>query len=95
MQLELKQITVPPGNQLLLKDITWQMFEALLSELGESRASRLSYSKGTLEIMVPLPEHEVGKVLIANLADRSHPEKRDRAFRTYLQVRRGFKTPGS
>jgi hypothetical protein len=38
MQLELKQITVPPGNQLLLKDITWQMFETLLTELGESRA---------------------------------------------------------
>ena len=61
MQLELKQITVPPGNQLLLKDITWQMFETLLTELGESRASRLSYSKGTLEIMMPLPEHETGK----------------------------------
>lgn len=61
MQLELKQITVQPGNQLLLKDITWQMYETILSELGESRASRLSFSKGTLEIMVPLPEHEVGK----------------------------------
>jgi Uma2 family endonuclease len=67
MQLELKQITVPPGNQLLLKGITWQMFETILSELGESRASRLSFSKGTLEIMVPLPEHEVGKVLIGDL----------------------------
>jgi Uma2 family endonuclease len=67
MQLELKQITVPPGNQLLLRDITWQMFETLLTELGESRASRLSYSKGSLEIMVPLPEHETGKVLIGDL----------------------------
>ena len=69
MLLELKQIIVQPGNQLLLKDITWQMFETLLTELGESRASRLSYSKGTLEIMVPLPEHEVGKVLIGNLVE--------------------------
>jgi len=59
MQLELKQIMIQPGNQLLLKDITWPMFETLLTELGESRASRLSYSKGTLEIMVPLMEHEV------------------------------------
>ena len=67
MQLELKQITVPPGNQLLLKDITWQMFETLLTELGESRSSRLSYSKGTLEIMVPCMEHEVNKVLISDL----------------------------
>ena len=67
MLLELKQIIIQPGNQLLLKDITWQMFETLLTELGESRASRLSYSKGTLEIMVPLPEHEVGKENIGDL----------------------------
>ncbi|MEG3849252.1 Uma2 family endonuclease [Microcoleus sp. herbarium13] len=67
MLLELKQIIVQPGNQLLLKDITWQMFETLLTELEESRASRLSYSKGTLEIMVPLPEHEVGKENIGDL----------------------------
>ena len=67
MQLELKQIIIQPGNQLLLKDITWPMFETLLTELGESRASRLSYSKGTLEIMVPLPEHEIGKENIGDL----------------------------
>ena len=67
MQLELKQIIIQPGNQLLLKDITWSMFETLLTELGESRASRLSYSKGTLEIMVPLMEHKVTKVLISDL----------------------------
>jgi ABC-type branched-subunit amino acid transport system ATPase component len=40
MQIELKQITVPPGNQLLLKDITWQMFETLLTELGENGAGK-------------------------------------------------------
>ncbi len=67
MQLELKQIIVQPGNQLQLKDITWQMFETILAELGENRSSRLSYSNGTLEIMVPLPEHEIGKVLIGDL----------------------------
>jgi Uma2 family endonuclease len=69
MQLELKQIIIQPGNQLLLKDITWSMFETLLTELGESRPSRLSYSKRTLEIIVPLPEHEIGKVLIGNLVE--------------------------
>jgi Uma2 family endonuclease len=67
MQLELKQITVPPGNQLLLRDITWQTFETLLTELGENRSSRLSYSNRTLEIMVPCMEHEVNKVLIGDL----------------------------
>ncbi|WP_333405111.1 hypothetical protein [Microcoleus sp. MON1_C1] len=43
------------------------MFKTLLTELGESHASRLSYSKATLEIMVPLMEHEVTKVLISDL----------------------------
>ncbi len=67
MQLELNQLIVPPGHQLLLKDVSWQMFEKILDELGESRAARVSYSKGMLEIMTPLPEHEDDKVMIGDL----------------------------
>ncbi len=67
MQLELNQLIVPPGHQLLLKDISWQMFEKILEELGETRAARVSYSKGMLEIMTPLPEHEADKVIIGDL----------------------------
>lgn len=67
MQLALEQIIVPPGHQVLLKDISWQQFETLLDELGESRAARLSYSNGLLEIMVPLPEHEKDKEIIGEL----------------------------
>jgi Uma2 family endonuclease len=67
MQLTLEQIIVSPGQQLLLKNITWQQFETLLEELGESRAARLSYSNGILEIMVPLPEHEKDKEIIGEL----------------------------
>jgi Uma2 family endonuclease len=67
MQLELNQLIVPPGHQLLLKDVNWQMFEKILEELGETRAARVSYSKGMLEIMTPLPEHEADKVIIGDL----------------------------
>jgi Uma2 family endonuclease len=67
MQLALEQIIVHPGQQLLLKGLDWQKFEAILSELGESRASRLSYSNGVLEIMVPLPEHEKDKEIIGEM----------------------------
>ncbi len=67
MQLELNQLIVPPGHQLLLKDISWQMFEKILEELGETRAARVSYSKGMLEIMTPLAEHEDDKVIIGDL----------------------------
>jgi Uma2 family endonuclease len=65
MQLALEQIIVNPGQLLLLKELNWQKFETILSELGESRASRLSYSNGILEIMVPLPEHEKDKEIIS------------------------------
>lgn len=67
MQLELNQLIVPPGHQLLLRDVSWQMFEKILDELGEARAARISYSKGMLEIMTPLPEHEDDKVMIGDL----------------------------
>ncbi|MDJ0579142.1 Uma2 family endonuclease [Crocosphaera sp.] len=67
MELALEQIILNPGQQLLLKELNWAKFEAILSELGESRASRLSYSNGVLEIMVPLPEHEKDKEIIGDI----------------------------
>ncbi|MEQ9550547.1 MAG: Uma2 family endonuclease [Coleofasciculus sp. G3-WIS-01] len=67
MLLELRQLKVQPGNQLLLEDVSWQQFETILTELGEHRAARLSYSNGRLEIMVPLPEHEKAKEIIGDM----------------------------
>ncbi len=67
MQVKLNQIIVPPGQQLLLNNVSWQMYEQLLEEFGEKRGSLINYSQGALEIMVPLPEHEVGKIMIGDL----------------------------
>jgi Uma2 family endonuclease len=67
MQVQLQQIVVSPGQQLLMTDVSWQMYEQLLEEFGEKRGSRINYSGGVLEIMVPLPEHEDDKVIIADL----------------------------
>lgn len=67
MLLELKRIHVPPGQRVLLKDVTWQELETILEELGEHRAARIAYDRGTLEIMAPLPEHEYGKEIISDL----------------------------
>jgi Uma2 family endonuclease len=69
MLLKLKQITVPPGQRVLLRDVSWSEFEAILEELGEHRASRIAYDNGTLEIMAPLPEHETNKVLVSNFVE--------------------------
>jgi len=65
--LQLRQLGVPPGHRVLFHDVNWQEFEAILEELGEKRPSRLAYSKGILEIRVPLPEHEKAKVIIGDL----------------------------
>jgi Uma2 family endonuclease len=67
MLLELKRIHVPPGQRVLLKDVTWQELEIILEELGEHRAARIAYDRGTLEIMAPLPEHEYDKEIISDL----------------------------
>ncbi|MBO3463536.1 Uma2 family endonuclease [Aetokthonos hydrillicola Thurmond2011] len=67
MLLELRQLRIQPGQQLLLEDVSWQQFENILAELGEHRAARLSYSHGFLEIMVPLPEHEKAKEIIGDM----------------------------
>jgi Uma2 family endonuclease len=51
----------------MFRDVSWQEFESILVELGEHRAARLAYSKGILEIRMPLPEHEVDKEIIGDM----------------------------
>lgn len=67
MLLELKRITVPPGQRILFSDVSWQEFEAILEDLGEHRSSRVAYENGILEIMTPLPEHETSKEIVSDL----------------------------
>jgi Uma2 family endonuclease len=66
MLLELERISVPPGQKIVLEKITWQEFETILEELGEHRSARIAYDNGILEIMTPLPEHEIDKVVISD-----------------------------
>lgn len=67
MFLELRHLEVPPGQRLLLHDLSWQAFETILDELGDRRACRLAYDDRTLEIVMPLPEHEANKEIIGDL----------------------------
>lgn len=60
--------TLVLGEQrVLLQNVSWQLFEYLLAELGEVRASRLAYDQGMLEIMAPLMPHESSNRLIERL----------------------------
>ncbi|KAB8314076.1 Uma2 family endonuclease [Tolypothrix campylonemoides VB511288] len=81
MLLDVKRINVPPGQRVLLQDVTWQEFEKILDELGEHRAARIAYDDGTLEIMTPLPEHEDDKEIIGDLV-KALLEELDIEFRS-------------
>ncbi|MEM9266207.1 MAG: Uma2 family endonuclease [Cyanobacteria bacterium P01_F01_bin.13] len=65
--LQLRQLDVPPGQRLLVRNLDWSEFESILTELGEHRASRIAYNQGILEIRMPTPEHEVDKELIGDI----------------------------
>ncbi|MFP4010000.1 MAG: Uma2 family endonuclease [Spirulinaceae cyanobacterium] len=69
MLLSLTQIEIPPGQKVLLRDISWEKFNEILTDLGEQRGTRLAYTRETLEIMSPLPEHEVDKCYITNFIE--------------------------
>ncbi len=64
--LQLQQLDIPVGQRLLLRDVNWEEFEAILAELGEHRSSRIAYYQGLLEIRMPLPKHEREKSLISD-----------------------------
>jgi Uma2 family endonuclease len=61
------EIKLEPGSTVTISNISWQEFETLLQELGEKRASRIAYSHNTLQIKVPLTEHEIPRDLISDM----------------------------
>jgi Uma2 family endonuclease len=59
-------LTQPRADRVVLYDISWKQFENLLAHLGESRLARVAYDRGTLEITIPLAEHEYYKETIGD-----------------------------
>ncbi len=57
--LQFRQLSVPLGQRIAVRDVSWQKLEAILEELGDHRAARIAYNKGILEIRMPSPEHQV------------------------------------
>jgi hypothetical protein len=41
MQVQLEKIIISPGQQLLIADVSWEMYEQLLAEYGEKRGARI------------------------------------------------------
>jgi Uma2 family endonuclease len=54
-------------ERTLLQGISWNLYENLLTEIGDNGKARLSYYRGDLEFMTPLFEHEHGNRSIEKL----------------------------
>jgi Uma2 family endonuclease len=60
----------PPEGRVVLHGVPWERYEALLAALGDDYpALRMTYLKGTLEIMTTSPMHERIKTIIARLLE--------------------------
>ncbi len=46
------------GQRVILHGISWETYERLLDDMGDSHAAHFAYDQGELEIMVPSEEHE-------------------------------------
>ena len=50
-------------QHIVLDDVSWSFYEHVLDQIGD-RPIRVTYDDGSIEIMSPLPEHEVVKKAI-------------------------------
>lgn len=51
-------------NRVALRGISWLSYQQILHALPQSRAARLTYDRGILEITMPLIKHEFSRCLI-------------------------------
>lgn len=65
--ISIKAIQMTSGSVISIHNLTWEDFENILIEFGESRSLRLTYYQGTLEIMSPLAIHERPHRIIADI----------------------------
>ncbi|HEX7672503.1 MAG TPA: Uma2 family endonuclease [Polyangiaceae bacterium] len=62
-------------ERALLRDVSWEQYEAILEASGDSGAPRFAYLDGDLEIMSPSPLHETRKKLLARLVEAFAEER--------------------
>lgn len=61
---------LPGDSTLILRNVSWDDYEALLAAVGEAPGLRISYDEGTLQIMTLSPKHESYSRLLERLVDR-------------------------
>jgi Uma2 family endonuclease len=56
-------------QRVILSGVTWQTYKQLLTELGDRRTSRLTYTQGILEVIMPSARHETHKKLLERMIE--------------------------
>lgn len=64
-----KVLSPPSVPNVILNNVSWQSYECLLKDFENCSAPRLTYDKGALQIMSPLPEHEERNRALALLVE--------------------------
>ncbi|MEA5536475.1 Uma2 family endonuclease [Crocosphaera sp. XPORK-15E] len=54
-------------TRILLTGVRWETYQGLALDLAENPSKKLTYDQGILEIMTPLPEHEINKGFLGRL----------------------------
>ena len=57
----------PPEQRVVLRNVSWETYERLLTENLERNSPRFTYDHGVLEIMSPSAEHEWYNRLLSDL----------------------------
>jgi Uma2 family endonuclease len=57
------------AQRVIVRFVSWTTYEHLLADLSNQSSPRLTYDRGMLEIMCPLPEHEEWNRTIALLVE--------------------------
>lgn len=60
---------VEGNHRIILHGISWETYEHLLNDMGDSHAAHFAYDQGELEIMVPTERHEKPNRTLALLVE--------------------------
>ena len=59
----------PPEQRVILRNVSWETYERLLTERGAGSLPRFSFDQGDLEIMSPSSEREEYKCTLARIVE--------------------------
>ena len=54
----MERVKTPAEHRVILHNTSWETYERLMKERGETRVPRFAYDRGEMEIMSPSTEHE-------------------------------------